>query len=323
MEGRGGGHWTAPGVSGRSLRKGERVICLCAVPVQPVSSQPAWTDGLHPPPFPHMGAPVPSPPVRAGRAHTGAKRVCRGPYLPTLPVATTPRRLLHVPLSRGGFGGPVLLLRFQLRYLQGFYGALNSRNALVKQTARHALRQGVHGNPDVAAFLSICDRWSLHVSVVPNLEVRPSSPSVVIYRAWTQGDVVLVSDGSSPDGCLGWGALVADAAGTLATVFDGVCCDVAYSWAAEWAGKLAAVQLARQLGVPAAHIRWSIADNLSAVLGCDGGRPSHASDLGMAHTSMGARSHYGPPRLQGQGPVMGCTSWAGLHHSGKWEESLI
>ena len=190
---------------------------------------------------------------------------------------STPTRQLHAPLVLGGFGAPVLELRFQLRFLRGFFRALNSRNLLVRESTRAALARGPVGNEDVVAFQSICRRGHLSVVVVPSPEAHPSIPAVVIQRPWAGGDVVLVSDGSSPDGRLGWGALVADVAGgVLATSADGVACDMSFSWAAEWAGKLAAVRLAQHLGIPPTHMRWSVADNLSAVLGSDGGRPSQS-----------------------------------------------
>ena len=42
---------------------------------------------------------------------------------------STPRVLLHAPLRSGGFGAPHLVTRFQLRYIQGLFKALSSRNA--------------------------------------------------------------------------------------------------------------------------------------------------------------------------------------------------
>ena len=52
--------------------------------------------------------------------------------------------------------------------------------------------------------------------------------------------------------------------------------DIATSWAAEWCGKLAAIRLASLLSVPPSSVAWSIADNVSATLGTDGGRPSNS-----------------------------------------------
>lgn len=69
---------------------------------------------------------------------------------------------------------------------------------------------------------------------------------------------------------LGWGAIVADRDGPLATLSAGVCCDLGSSHAAEWAGKLAATRLATLLGVPAHQFHWIIADNMSATLGANG-----------------------------------------------------
>ena len=64
--------------------------------------------------------------------------------------------------------------------------------------------------------------------------------------------------------------------GVLATACSGVRVHVGYSWAAEWCGKLEVVRLAQAVGVPSSAWRWAVADNLSAILGPDGGRPSRA-----------------------------------------------
>jgi hypothetical protein len=172
-------------------------------------------------------------------------------------------------------------VRFQLRFAQGLLKALNSRNHLVRHTVRAAYNSSLSLNGDMDAFREMCRKWDVSVFEVPCTDVRPTTPSTVVQRPWAGGDVILVSDGSAPDGWLGWGALVADDRGVLATVADGVVCDVAYSWAAEWAGKWAAVKLATHLGIPLSYVRWSIADNLSAVIGGDGGRPSQS--ITVAH----------------------------------------
>lgn len=45
-----------------------------------------------------------------------------------------PKTLLYAPLSTGGFGFPHLNHRFQLRFIAGVLRALNSRNALVRNS---------------------------------------------------------------------------------------------------------------------------------------------------------------------------------------------
>ena len=72
----------------------------------------------------------------------------------------------------------------------------------------------------------------------------------------------------TPDGdTLGWGALVADAAGVLATVASRVLTRAASPWAAKWAGKLEAWRLAETLGVAPAAVQYVGADCTSATTG--------------------------------------------------------
>ena len=91
--------------------------------------------------------------------------------------------------------------------------------------------------------------------------------------AYVGGDVLLISDGSCCSGAVGWGAVVVGPGGVLGTASGGCACAGGSSWVAEWLGKLAAVTLALSLGVPVSSLAWSIADNVAAILGPDGGPP--------------------------------------------------
>ena len=101
-----------------------------------------------------------------------------------------------------------------------------------------------------------------------------------MYRPYGSGGVLLLADGAmetSPDGdTLGWGALVADAHGVLATAASVVLTRAAIPRAAEWAGKLEAWRLAASLGVAPAAVQYVGADCTSATLGSDGGVPSQS-----------------------------------------------
>jgi hypothetical protein len=189
-----------------------------------------------------------------------------------------PKMYLRAPLSSGGFGSPHLLVRFQVCFFAGIFSCLGSRNDWVRRGSQWTLRQHATGgtdNPDAAVFADLCRLWDMEWFTVPSAQISSAPCLVNIHRPWTGGVVALVSDGSSPEGALGWGALVADAQGPLATMSAGIACDVGYSSAAEWAGKAAAVALAQQLRIPSAMWSWSIADNLGCCLGSDGGRPTH------------------------------------------------
>ena len=232
---------------------------------------------------------------------------------------STPKVLLHAPLQCGGFGGPDLMERLSLRYVLGVAKAMNSRNAWVKRTTRWALShpEAIQVSAsDLAVFRNLSGQWGLMASVVPSPNIAPSQPTVRVLRAYGGGDVVLMSDNSAPDHCLGWGALVADHLGVLATLHDGVAVDVSFSWAAEWAGKLAALELATSLSVPHHSIRWSIADNLSAVLGPDGGRPSASLWIDLIRLKFASYASAGWLQ-EGYMPAQHNSGWT--HLVAKWQ----
>ena len=78
---------------------------------------------------------------------------------------------------------------------------------------------------------------------IPHPSVSPVASSISIYRPYSGGPAMLISDGSASTHRIGWGAIVADCSGILASAYAGVQCDVGYSFAAEWAGKWEAVLL--------------------------------------------------------------------------------
>jgi hypothetical protein len=164
-----------------------------------------------------------------------------------------PKVFLYAPLRHGGFGAPCLATRCALRYLQGVCRAATSRSSLVRHSILHLLDRPQLlplASNDVHTFHTLCERWDLRLLRPPCGLLSPALPIIVTLRAYSGGPVLLVSDGSAPTGCLGWGAVVADSAGVLATAYAGVQCDVSYSYAAEWVGKLAAAHLAEHLGIP-------------------------------------------------------------------------
>ena len=84
--------------------------------------------------------------------------------------------------------------------------------------------------------------------------------------------------------------------------------DIATSWSAEWCGKLAAIRLALQLSIPSSSITWSIADNVSATLGHDGGRPSSSPVVDRVRLAFAAA-------LAGSGAGEGFTP---AEHDSRW-----
>ena len=73
---------------------------------------------------------------------------------------------------------------------------------------------------------------------------------------------------------MGWGALVASAEGVLATTSGELLADCPSPWAAELVGKMEGAVLAGWLGLRESALAYAVADNVSATLGPDGGRPS-------------------------------------------------
>jgi hypothetical protein len=188
-----------------------------------------------------------------------------------------PRALLYAPLAVGGYGVPHLTSRLRLRFEAGVMRALSSRNALVRMSTRWLLQQPsatAVRHSDMDYFSTTLQHFQPTVSLPPHPNLANCSGAHHHVRAWAGGLVILMSDGSVTATAVGWGAVVADATGVLSTARGGFSCHNGTSWAAEWLGKVAAVRLALQPCIPQTHLRWAIADNISATHGSDGGRPS-------------------------------------------------
>ena len=109
---------------------------------------------------------------------------------------------------------------------------------------------------------------------------------------------------------LGCGALVADAAGVLATVASEIMKQAASPWAAKWGGKLEAWRLAASLGVAHAAVQYAGVDCTSATLGCDGGVPSQPPSVDGVRVAFAEALGRGRPHLYV--PAQHNTLWSGL-----------
>ena len=127
--------------------------------------------------------------------------------------------------------------------------------------------------PDWRGARPPASRHGLSVVLLPDARVSAARELRRTDAAYVGGDVLLISDGSCCSGAVGWGAVVVGPGGVLGTASGGCVCAGGSSWVAEWLGKLAAVMLALSLGVPVSSLTWSIADNMAAILGPDGGPP--------------------------------------------------
>ena len=155
--------------------------------------------------------------------------------------------------------------------------------------------------PDQERLLHTMAKTHLEVHVLPAAMAQPAAVDTRVYRPYESGGVLLAADGAmetTPDSDnLGWGALVADAAGVLATVASGVMTRAASPWAAEWAGKLEAWRLAASLGVAPAAVQYVGGDCTSATLGSDGGVPSQSPWVDRVHVAFAEALGRGRPHL--------------------------
>ena len=169
---------------------------------------------------------MPPCPTRLLHTQRAVDRVLtRAPWVPR----NVPRALLWMPVAGGGFGFPHLYSRMRLRHVQGFLRAMDSRSVLVRENVR-TLRHPNHwkglDSPDQQRLLHTMAETHPEVHVLPATMAQPAAVDTRVYRPYESGGVLLAADGAmkvTPDGdTLGWGALVADAAGVLATVASGV-----------------------------------------------------------------------------------------------------
>ena len=129
-----------------------------------------------------------------------------------------PKALLYLPLQRGGFGVPHLLPRLRLRFLLGVLKSLDSRNALSRGSIRHLFAHPTMlpvAGSDLLALHTLLAEHDLHVSVPPHHDIQPAREETKLLAPYHGGPVILVSDGSSPTGCISWGAVVATATGVI------------------------------------------------------------------------------------------------------------
>lgn len=142
----------------------------------------------------------------------------------------------------------------------------------------------------MALFHLMAEPLGLSIVHPPSAAIAPMDLNITRVRDYAGGPVALISDGSSQPGRVGWGAVIADPWGVLAEAHGGVCCDVAYSWAAEWLAKFAALHLAGKVGIPSNALMWSVADNISAHITPDGARPSLAPWIDAIRLAYAART---------------------------------
>ena len=114
--------------------------------------------------------------------------------------------------------------------------------------------------------------------LLPAVQAASAEQAVEVHRTYTTGCALLVADGdlatTADRDDLGWGSLVADSCGVLATVHSGVPTMSLSPWVAEWAGKLDVWDLATSVEVLPCEVQYTAGDCTSAPLGLDGGTPS-------------------------------------------------
>ena len=167
--------------------------------------------------------------------------------------STSPTAWMYATLVQGGLGVPNVVLRAQLTFLRGFYDALNSRDALIRDNLRHVWQHHhelPHVPEDIGALVTIMRLARGRLSLPPHVGLIPVAPEVVTLRTWGGSPVLLISDGSFVGNRLAWAAIVADEEGPLGHASGSLLCCGGHSTAAEWLGRAQAVALAKLLGVP-------------------------------------------------------------------------
>ena len=154
----------------------------------------------------------------------------------------------HAPL---GFGLPNMLSRFRLRQVRGLLLALNSRNALTRETT-----WSLWSVPSVCA-LALSDSSSLDatlaeysLSVVCATALGDAPVCCECGPAPLDGPVDVVTDGSSNGDRLGWSPVVVSSLGVIAEASSRCAMVGASLWVAEQCGKALILWLQSVLVVP-------------------------------------------------------------------------
>ena len=194
---------------------------------------------------------------------------------------------------------------------------MDSRSVLVRKNVR-AINHPDHwkglDGPDQERLFHTMGETHLEVCVLPAATAQPAAVDTRVYRPYGFGGVLMVADGameSTPNGdVLGWGALVDDAQGVLATAASGHLTRAASPWAAEWAGKLEAWHFAASQEIAPAAVQYVGADCTSATLGSDGGVPSQSPWVDRVRVAFTEALGRGRPDLYVRAQHK--TQWSGL-----------
>ena len=87
-------------------------------------------------------------------------------------------------------------------------------------------------------------------------------------------DLMLMSEGSKENNDHAWSTLVIDSNGVALKANSAVRCKGGNNWIAEWCGKFLNKLLIHRFGIDPSRIRGAISDNLAAMHGGHGGKPS-------------------------------------------------
>ena len=183
-----------------------------------------------------------------------------------------PNVALYGVLASLGFGVPNLLSHFRLCQVRGLLLALNSRNALAKETTRslwsvptlRAMRLF-----DYSCLDATLAEYSLSVVYAATLSDAPVWCER--HPAELDGPVDIVTDGSPDGDKVGWSVVVVSPMVGVAEGWSGCTMVGVSSWVAEWCGKALALWLVGELGVPLRSVRSFVADNTGATYDEDSG----------------------------------------------------
>ena len=190
-----------------------------------------------------------------------------------IPVRT-PNKMLWASIDDLGFAVPHIFTRLQLQYIKGLFSACNSRSTYTRETIRTIMlypSQQVPTHPDWIT----AQQWMASYGISFHLPYDfTESPIAIEVIHSPRGGIILMSDGAKKEDDHAWSALVIDEQGVAIRAYSKVLCKGGSSWVAEWCGKFLAYLLLEKYDINPHQVLGAISDNLAAMHGGDGGKPS-------------------------------------------------
>ena len=196
--------------------------------------------------------------------------VCKALCIPI----RTPNKMLWASLDHMGFAVPHVFTRLQCQYIKGLFLACNSRSTYTRETTKMLM---LYSKPEVPPHPDwiIAQQWMAQHGISFHLPADLTEcPIRIEVQHIPEGDIILMSDGSKETNDQAWTALVIDIKGVALKASFAVRCKGGSSWIAEWCGKFLNMLLIHRFEIDPKRIRGAISDNLAAMHGGEGSKPS-------------------------------------------------